>query len=70
MQGQNLANPTSMLASGVLLLRHVGLDSHADQISNALLAVLKDGTVKTRDIGGNSSTTDFTKAVFAKLQQC
>ena len=41
--GQNKANPTSLLLSGVMMLRHVGLLRHAAIIENALLAALEQG---------------------------
>lgn len=65
--GKNIANPTSMLLSSVMMLRYLGLPRFADQISNALNEVLTEGKVKTKDIGGNSTTSDFTKAVIHHL---
>lgn len=57
-----------MLLSAVLLLKHLGLHQLADKIDFAVMKVLKDGKVKTADLGGKSSTTDFTKAVVSSLQ--
>lgn len=65
--GKNIANPTSMLLSSVLMLRYLGLPRFADQISNAVNEVLEEGNNKTRDIGGVTSTSDFTKAVIHHL---
>ncbi|KAJ3319306.1 isocitrate dehydrogenase (NAD(+)) idh1 [Boothiomyces sp. JEL0866] len=65
--GTNKANPTSMLLSSIHLLRHIGLNDHANRISDALLQVIKEGTVLTPDVGGHNSTTDFTLAVIGKL---
>jgi isocitrate dehydrogenase (NAD+) len=65
--GKNIANPTSMLLSSVMMLRYLGFPRFADQISNAINEVLTEGKVKTRDIGGESSTSDFTKAVIHHL---
>lgn len=65
--GKNIANPTSMLLSSVMMLRYLGLPRFADQISNALNEVLEEGKYKTRDIGGETSTSDFTKAVIHHL---
>ncbi|KAJ3254077.1 isocitrate dehydrogenase (NAD(+)) idh1 [Boothiomyces macroporosus] len=65
--GTNKANPTSMLLSSIHLLRHIGLNDHANRISDALLQVIKEGTVLTPDVGGQHSTTDFTLAVIGKL---
>jgi isocitrate dehydrogenase (NAD+) len=39
------------------MLRHLGLDYHANQISNAVYNVIKGGRVKTKDMGGHNSTT-------------
>ncbi|KAH6561140.1 hypothetical protein BASA50_004077 [Batrachochytrium salamandrivorans] len=65
--GHNSANPTAMLMSSIHMLRHLGLDEQADRISSALLAVIKEGRVLTPDVGGSSTTTDFTNAIIAKL---
>jgi isocitrate dehydrogenase (NAD+) len=54
--GKNIANPTSMLLSSVMMLRYLGLPRFADQISTALNSVLEEGKVKTKDIGGHSTT--------------
>ncbi|KAG2189414.1 hypothetical protein INT44_004556 [Umbelopsis vinacea] len=64
---QNAANPTAMLLSSVMMLRHLNLDEHANRISSAVYETIQAGTAKTRDIGGNSSTTEFTAAVISKL---
>jgi len=61
--GKNSANPTAILLSSVKLLNHLGLDQHAAKIEQAVLKVLKDGAVKTRDLGGFASTQQFTAAV-------
>lgn len=66
-KGQNTANPTAMILSATMLLRHLGLNSHADKISQATHDVILEGNVRTRDIGGTSTTTEFTEAILAKL---
>lgn len=55
--GKNIANPTSMLLSSIMMLRYLGLPRFADQISNALNEVLTEGKYKTRDIGGDTTTS-------------
>jgi isocitrate dehydrogenase (NAD+) len=67
LMGTNKANPTSLILSSVHLLRHIGLDDHADRISRALLKVITEGKILTPDVGGRYSTTDFTLAVIGKL---
>ena len=65
--GQNKANPTALLQSGIMMLRHIGEQSAADRIMSALCRVLVDGKTRTRDIGGTATTTTFTDAVIAAL---
>ncbi|KMZ65867.1 Isocitrate dehydrogenase (NAD(+)) [Zostera marina] len=61
--GKNLANPTALLLSGVSMLRHLEMNDKADQIHKAVLNTISEGKFLTGDLGGNASTTDFTKAV-------
>merc|ERR1711935_554070 len=58
-EGQGVANPTAMIFSSTLMLRHYNLHGHADSISQAVKRVIKDGRYVTRDIGGTASTSDF-----------
>jgi len=64
--GKNLANPTALLISGVLMLRYLGKEQIADRVMAAITATLEAG-VKTRDLGGTASTSEFTEAVVANL---
>ncbi len=65
--GQNKANPMALLQSAILMLDHIGERAAAERITTALMSVLKDGTVLTRDLGGSASTTAFTEAIIRKL---
>lgn len=65
--GKNLANPTALLLSSVLMLRHIGEGDMADRIVTALGAVLSEGKVRTRDLGGNAGTREFADAICARL---
>ncbi|KAH7417481.1 isocitrate dehydrogenase subunit 1 mitochondrial precursor [Cadophora sp. MPI-SDFR-AT-0126] len=67
-KGKDQANPTAMILSGSMLLRHLGLDEHANRISKAVYDVIADGSVRTRDMGGESSTNEFTRAVLDKME--
>ena len=60
---KNRANPTALLLSAVMMLRHIGETAAADRVTSALERVLIDGTVRTRDMGGTASTTEFADAV-------
>ncbi len=64
--GQNAANPTALLLSALLMLRHIGERDAAERIVRALHAALA-GSVRTRDLGGTASTTAFTDVVCRHL---
>ena len=65
---KNLANPTALLLSAVLMLDHVGERQKADRIRAALFAVLQEGRVRTRDLGGTATTTEFTDAICKEVE--
>ena len=65
--GKGLANPTALLLSAVLMLRHIGESDAADRIMTALGRVLVAGAVRTRDLGGTASTLEFANAVSSAL---
>ncbi len=64
---QNVANPTALLLSAVLMLRHIGEVGAAGRVKAALDQVLEAGEVRTRDLGGTASTTEFTLALCRAL---
>jgi isocitrate dehydrogenase (NAD+) len=64
---QNVANPTALLLSAIMMLRHIGETDAAVRVKAALDAVLSAGEVRTRDLGGTASTTDFTLALCRAL---
>lgn len=66
-KGQNIANPTGMILSATLMLEHLGLRESANRISNAVKQVIAEGRHTTKDIGGKSTTTEFTDAIINKL---
>lgn len=65
--GRGLANPTALILSGVLMLRFLGEQDAADRVENAVRNVLAAGRIRTGDLGGNSSTDEFTAAVVEQL---
>ncbi|KAI5818595.1 hypothetical protein BZA77DRAFT_306015 [Pyronema omphalodes] len=67
-QGRDQANPTAMILSATMMLRHLGLDDHATRISKAVYGVIEDG-VRTKDMGGNTTTHEFTDAVLRKMEK-
>jgi isocitrate dehydrogenase (NAD+) len=67
--GKNLANPTALLLSALMMLRHIGETAAADRIMRALNRVLAAGSVRTRDLGGSATTTEFTAAVCQAVEK-
>lgn len=57
-----------MLLCAVKLLRHINLEKYSTQIQNAINHVLQQGKVRTKDLGGQSTTMDFTNAIIANLR--
>ena len=65
--GKRIANPTALLQSAILMLRHINERAAADRIERAVLKVFADGKVRTRDIGGTATTDEFAETIIAKL---
>src|SRR5438876_1300037 len=65
--GKHLANPTALLLSAIMMLRHLTELVAADRIERALNRVLEKREKVTRDLGGKASTTEFADAIIAEL---
>jgi isocitrate dehydrogenase (NAD+) len=65
---QNLANPTALLLSALLMLDYLGERERAERIRGALTRVLTAGRVRTRDLGGTATTTEFTNAICREIE--
>jgi len=65
--GKNLANPTALLQSACMMLDHLGYEDAAQRIHKALVSVLCNTPIRTRDLGGTATTTAFTDALIARL---
>jgi len=63
--GKGIANPTALLQSAILMLRHIDERAAADKIETAMLKVFTEGTVRTPDIGGTATTDEFADAIIA-----
>jgi isocitrate dehydrogenase (NAD+) len=61
--GKNIANPTALLLSAILMLRHIDEEAAANRIMEALGRVLTAGSVRTRDLGGTATTFEFADAL-------
>ncbi len=66
--GKKLANPTAVVRSGILMLRHLGEDAAADQVKYAVHSVYAAGKTLTKDMGGSAGTDEFADAVVAAMQ--
>jgi isocitrate dehydrogenase (NAD+) len=67
--GQGIANPTALLQSGILMLRHIDERAAAEKIERAMLEVFAEGKVRTRDIGGTAKTAEFADAIIQKMKE-
>lgn len=65
--GRGIANPTAVLMSAALMLRHIQLSDAAERLETAVRGVINEGRTLTGDLGGNSSTSEFADAVIASL---
>jgi isocitrate dehydrogenase (NAD+) len=65
--GLNRANPTALMLSGVMMLRHLGYPKHADRVETAIRDVIAAGTATTPDLGGEGTTSGFADAVIERL---
>jgi len=65
--GQNKANPTALILSGALMLRHLGHPGVAGRLEDALRAVVAEGRSVTYDLGGNAGTSQFADAIIERL---
>ena len=66
-KGQNLANPTALLLCAVQMLKHINQFEAAKKVENAVYKTLAEGKVLTRDLGGNSTTDEFTDEIIKNL---
>jgi isocitrate dehydrogenase (NAD+) len=65
--GQNRANPTALMLSGVLMLRHIGEQDAAVRVEEAIRAVIAEGRTVTYDLGGSAGTSEFAAAIVTRL---
>jgi isocitrate dehydrogenase (NAD+) len=65
--GKDIANPTALLQSAILMLRHLDEAAVADKVQKALETVYQERKTLTRDVGGKAGTSQFADAVLAAL---
>jgi isocitrate dehydrogenase (NAD+) len=66
--GKDIANPTAVLQSAILMLRHLNEGEVADRLHAALEKTYKEKQHLTRDVGGTASTSQFADAVIANME--
>ncbi|MGM0379756.1 MAG: isocitrate/isopropylmalate dehydrogenase family protein [Bacillota bacterium] len=65
--GKKIANPTALLRSAIMMLKYLGEDKKASDLSNALEKVYTEKLVLTKDLGGESSTKEFSNEIIKNL---
>ena len=65
--GQDKANPTALILSGALMLRHMGETAAADRVESAVRDVIAEGSTVTYDLGGHAGTRAFGEAVAQRV---
>ena len=63
--GKGVANPTALLMSAVMMLRHLGHHEQADRIQSSVMRVCQDGKCLTIDLGGKAGTQEYAREVIA-----
>jgi isocitrate dehydrogenase (NAD+) len=65
--GRHIANPSALLMAFGMMLRDQGMGKEADRLQEAMYAVLQEGKIRTPDIGGTSSTEEYTSALIERF---
>ena len=66
--GQGIANPTAILMSGILMLRHLDEFDAADRVEKALMETFAETDIRTKDLGGTAKTAEFANAIIDKIK--
>ncbi|MBA3583435.1 MAG: isocitrate/isopropylmalate dehydrogenase family protein [Gemmatimonadetes bacterium] len=67
--GQGIANPAALILAAALLCEHIGQNEAGGRVRAAVERVLREGNVRTRDLGGDRSTDEFTDTVLAAIEE-
>ena len=65
--GKGLANPTALLLSSIMMLRHMGLTDKALQVEKAIFDTMAEGKALTGDLGGKAKTSEYASAIISRL---
>jgi len=66
--GKNIANPIATIWAGAMMLDEIGEEKSSDDIISAIQDVLKEGKIRTKDLGGSSSTSDMGNAIVKRIE--
>jgi isocitrate dehydrogenase (NAD+) len=66
--GQDKANPTALLLSSVMMLRHLQMFDKAERIEKACFDTIKDGKVLTGDLGGHLKCSEYTNEICKRIK--
>jgi isopropylmalate/isohomocitrate dehydrogenase-like protein len=66
--GQNRVNPTATIMAGAMMLDYLGEKEAAAKIENAVIKVLTEGKVRTKDLGGSSTTNEMSDVIASKVR--
>ena len=66
--GRNLANPTALIRSSILMLEHLSLTAAAERVRAGLEEVIVRRRMLTRDLGGTATTTEFTEQIVDAIE--
>ncbi len=66
--GQDKANPTALILSSALMLRHIGEQAAAEVVEEAVRSVIAEGRTVTYDLGGSAGTREFAEAVASRVR--
>ena len=65
--GRGVANPSALMMAGIEMLDYLGETAAAERARSALVATLRDRTVRTPDLKGHATTLEFTDAILRRL---
>ena len=66
--GKNIVNPIATIMAGALMLDYLGERKAAIKIENAVIKVLNEGKVRTKDLGGSSTTSEISEEISKKIR--
>lgn len=67
--GKNIANPTGLLRSAILMLEYIGETANAKKIENALFETIAEGKILTKDLGGSATLDEFSAEIIRKIKE-